>query len=429
MCRRMSKTDASCRVMSSRSDDRPLAAAPWLRAPECRELIDRITARGGEARFVGGCVRDALLDPAGDISDLDVATTLLPEEVTRLVDRAIPTGLAHGTITARLGCHMFEVTTLRRDVACDGRHAEVEFTESFEEDAARRDFTINAMSCDIEGHLYDYFGGAADLEAGRLRFVGDPVRRIREDYLRILRFFRFYARFGGSEPEPATLAAITTETHGLDRLSGERLQTELMRLLSHPRCAASVRLMAETGVLAAILGEGCDTARLTKLTILDTGYPEGAALRRLAALLPKGAIPSVVAARLRLSNDDAQGLEHLHRDEPPSLDAPRNAWREAIYRRGRERIRDAALISVAGGDAAGQPIEGDALARVLELVTTFVPPRFPLTGHDLLARGVVAGPELGAILGQIEAWWIDREFEPSREQCLAELDRRMGEMK
>ena len=427
MYRRMSKTDASFRAMSSRSDDRPLAPAPWLRAPECRELIDRITSRGGEARFVGGCVRDALLDPQGDISDLDVATTLLPEEISNLVDRAIPTGLAHGTITARLGCHMFEVTTLRRDVACDGRHAEVEFTESFEEDAARRDFTINAMSCDIEGHLYDYFGGAADLEAGRLRFVGDPVRRIREDYLRILRFFRFHARFGRSEPEPATLAAIAAETYGLDRLSGERLQTELMRLLAHPHCAPSVRLMEETGVLAAILGEGCDTARLTRLTTLDTGYPEGTALRRLAALLPGDADPSVIAHRLRLSNDDAQRLEHLHRDEVPAPDAPPNAWREAVYRRGRERIRDAALRAAA--DAGGHKIEGDALTRILELVTTFVPSRFPLTGHDLLARGVEAGPELGALLGQIETWWIDKEFEPSREQCLAELDRRMGEMK
>ena len=440
----MSRMGASCRVMSTPSDGpadsgqvdegRPLAAAPWLCAPECRELVECIAARGGEARFVGGCVRDGLLDPKGDISDLDVATTLLPEEVEGLVDRTIPTGFAHGTVTVRLGAHSFEVTTLRRDVACDGRHAEVVFTESFEEDAGRRDFTINAMSCDIEGRLFDYFGGAADLAAGRVRFVGDPARRIREDYLRILRFFRFYARFGCPElepelelepergqkwePEPETLEAIRAATDGLRHLSGERVQAELLRLLAHPRCAESVRLMEETGVLAALLGEGCNIARLEKLTTLDAGFPEGAALRRLASLLRLRRDPNAVALQLKLSRNDTRRLVNLTRGEPPDLEAGPPAWREAVYRSGQARMRDLALI------AAARP-EGEswALARVMATIDSFEPPAFPVTGDDLLAYGMVPGPELGEIYAMLEDWWVKSDCAPDREQCLAQIDR------
>ena len=219
--------------------DRPLAAQAWLRAPASRRVLAALGADGHAARFVGGCVRDGLLGLPDVGRELDVATPERPDQVIRLLERAglpaIPTGLAHGTVTTLADDRRFEITTLRRDVACDGRHAEVEFTDDFALDAARRDFTINAMSCDAAGRLYDYFGGRADLAAGRVRFVGDAAARIAEDYLRILRFFRFFAYYGRPPADAEALAACGAAAPELRRLSGERIQAEMVRLLEVAR--------------------------------------------------------------------------------------------------------------------------------------------------------------------------------------------------
>ena len=223
------------------ADDRPLAGQPWLRAPASREVLAALAAGGRPVRFVGGCVRDGLLGLPDSGGELDLATPEPPERVMRLLEAAglpaIPTGLAHGTVTTRVGGRQFEITTLRRDIACDGRHAEVAFTDDFRVDAARRDFTINAMSCDLEGRLYDYFDGRADLAAGRVRFVGAAAERIVEDHLRILRFFRFFARYGRPPADPEALRACRAAAPDLQRLSGERLQTEMRKLLKARRSA------------------------------------------------------------------------------------------------------------------------------------------------------------------------------------------------
>ncbi|MFO1069395.1 MAG: CCA tRNA nucleotidyltransferase [Geminicoccaceae bacterium] len=280
----------------SGGEARPLADARWLTAPESLRVLRALQADGRPARFVGGCVRDTLLDPALDPSDLDLATAEPPERSMALLRDAgihvVPTGIEHGTVTAHIGRHGFEITTLRRDVATFGRHAEVAFSDDFVEDAARRDFTINAMSCDGEGRLYDPFGGHADLLAGRVRFVGEAVRRIREDYLRILRWFRFLARFGRGEPDAEALAACAGEADGIAILSGERVQKELLALLRLTGAPAAVALMQTTGVLSWILPQPAEAAALARLA--DVGQT-GDAILGLAAMLRAAGAPDATA--------------------------------------------------------------------------------------------------------------------------------------
>ena len=267
-----------------------------------------------EARVVGGAVRDALAGRA--VAEVDLATPRTPEQVTEALQaagmRAVPTGLDHGTVTALSDGRGFEVTTLRRDVETDGRHAVVAFTDDWRADAARRDFTINAMSLTRAGEVFDYFGGIGDLRAGILRFVGDPATRIAEDYLRILRYFRFFARYAGGPADPAALAAIRAGVPGLAGLSVERVWSELARILSAPDPRAAVDLMAELGVLAAVLPEGADPARLARLVEADAPVDP---LLRLAALLTGD--PAALAARLRLSAAERDRLVALRAGPVP----------------------------------------------------------------------------------------------------------------
>lgn len=401
--------------------DRPLAGAHWLQAPESRALLAALLATGKAARFVGGCVRDTLLDPGLDPADLDLATQELPgplmERLRATGFHVLPTGLAHGTITVLVGRRSFEVTTLRRDVACFGRRAEVAFSDDFEEDAARRDFTINAMSCDGQGRLFDPFGGRADLLAGRVRFVGDPAQRIAEDYLRILRLFRFWARFGRVPPEPAALAACAALAPGLDRLSGERIRAELERLLMAAGAVAALGLMEETGVLARLLGVAVDRARLARLAAVAHGADW---LLRLAALL-RGRIDGEraqrLADRLRLANRERDRLMALLEQPLPDPSAGRAAHERAVYRLGFPSWRD--LLRLA---AAERGLAPETLAALLEDLARFDPPAFPLGGADLLARGVAAGPRLGRLLEEVRAWWEAEGFRPDRTACLARLD-------
>jgi poly(A) polymerase len=414
--------------------DRPLAAQAWLRAPASREVLAALGAGGRPARFVGGCVRDGLLGlPDGD-RELDVATPEHPDQVIRLLERAglpaIPTGLAHGTVTTIAAGRRFEITTLRRDVACDGRHAEVEFTDDFALDAARRDFTINAMSCDEAGRLYDYFRGRADLASGQVRFVGAAAARIAEDCLRILRFFRFFAYYGRPPADAEALAACAAAAPELRRLSGERIQAEMVRLLEAKSPLPALRLMTETGVLGEVIPGPVALKRLARLIELA---PERDGLVRLAALLrPPPADPTATATvidRWRMSNRDAERLLALAADPLPDLWASPTERARHLHRLGAERYADLVRIAAADiGHSDAAPAEtgrdpAAALADALAAADAWQPKRLPVGGNDILALGVPPGPRVGALLAALEAWWIAHDFAPDRAACLAEARR------
>jgi poly(A) polymerase/tRNA nucleotidyltransferase (CCA-adding enzyme) len=351
------------------------------------------------ARLVGGSVRDGLV--GRPVQDVDLATPFPPDAVlaalTAAAIRAVPTGIAHGTVTAILGGRPFEITTLRRDVATDGRHAEVAWTDDWQEDAARRDFTINAMSLSPDGTLHDYFGGAADLRAGRVRFVGDAAARVAEDYLRILRFFRFYARYGDGPPDAEALAAIRGGLGGLVKLSAERVWSELKRILAAPSPGPALRLMAESGVLDAVVPEG---ARLADLAALPVDP-----VLRMAALLTG---PSAgFAARLKLSGAEAERLAALQGPPP---------WGDDDDLR-RQMADTAPDILIGRSYLAGQA------EAVRDRIRSIPRPVFPLEGRDALALGVPPGPAVGALLRQVRGWWLAGGCAADAAACRAELGR------
>jgi poly(A) polymerase len=392
-----------------------IAPQPWMKAPATEAVLQ---ALGGEGRFVGGCVRDALLGRT--VGDIDIATPFPPDEVTRRLAAAgikvVPTGLTHGTVTAVALGRPFEITTLRRDVETDGRHARVAFTDDWAADAARRDFTMNALFLDAEGAVFDPMGGLADLSAHRVRFVGDPATRIREDVLRILRFYRFHAHYGEGEADAAARAACRALAHLLPSLSRERVAAELMKLLAASDPPPTLRLMDEDGVLTVILPEARHVDRLAALVSLE---PEPDALRRLAALIAGGA--ETVAERLRLSSADRERLALLK--APPfaiDLAGDERAQHRAIYRLGGATYRDLVLLCAAEDGA------GDRAQALLALAERWPAPQFPLRGADLTAAGVPPGPRLGRLLAEIETWWEAGDFRADRTQCLAELKRRLG---
>jgi poly(A) polymerase/tRNA nucleotidyltransferase (CCA-adding enzyme) len=342
------------------------------------------------ARLVGGCVRDAL---AGrEVADIDLATPWRPEAVMRALRaaglKAVPTGLDHGTVTAISHHRGFEVTTLRRDVATDGRRATVEYTDDWQEDAARRDFTINAMSMTSHGAVFDYFGGRADLAAGRVRFVGDAATRIAEDFLRVLRFFRFHARYGTGDADPAALAAIRDGVPGLRQLSAERVWSELKRILAAPDPREATRLMARLGVLAAVLPEGFALTRFEAL--VAAGAPAEPVLR-LAALLDGDA--AALAERLRLSKAEGALLAALRTGEVPADDADDDAVRRALA--------DTPL-----GVLTGRAWLAGRNAGLRARLAAMPAPVFPLHGRDLKAAGMPDGPAMGALLRDLRGWWL-----------------------
>ena len=372
------------------------------------------------ARAVGGCVRDAL---AGrPVHDVDVAAPLPPEAIAqRLRDaglKVFETGLAHGTVTAVLARQPVEVTALRRDVATDGRHAEVAWTTDWREDAARRDFTINAMSLDAEGRLWDYFCGRADLAAGRVRFVGDPATRLAEDYLRALRFFRFWARYGQGEPDPAALAAIRDAVPGLrQRIAPERIWMELKRLFEAPDPVFALGLMRQTRVMEAVLPEAGGLDPLSRL--VARGAPADPLLR-LACLLPGGAAPGL-AARLRLSGEERARLTRMVENPVGALSDPDKSDRSLRVWLARHGAMAAALEALWLAEAADGQDRAACRARIAGLAV----PVFPLLGRDLLALGLPPGPAVGAVLEDLRRWWMESGAEADRATCLAAAKRHL----
>lgn len=393
-----------------------LSPQPWMTSEPSRAVFDAIAAAGGEVRFVGGCVRDALL--GRPVFDKDAACTLPPERVMEALQaagiRAIPTGIAHGTVTALSHGQTYEITTLRRDVDCDGRRAEVAFTDDWQEDAARRDFTMNALYCSLDGRLYDYHHGVEDAQAGHVRFIGDARQRIREDGLRILRFFRFFAHYGKGEPDAEALNACAELAAMLDGLSGERIQAEMLKLLAAPAPQEVLRVMAARGILPHI---ALPFAENTPLAALIAAEPKPEALRRLALLLrqePEALEP--LLHRWKLSNAAKTRLRH-------AVAAPHADWTEAEQKRtlrrwGAERFRDAVLLTW-----AEQPQQAERFRHMLELAESWQPPVFPLSGHDLMAAGVPQGRELGEALAALEDWWEARDYRPGKAELLAEAAR------
>jgi poly(A) polymerase len=410
-----------------------LGPQPWASAPETRSLLAALIAQGAPVRFVGGCVRDAVVNRP--VRDIDIATPDPPQRVLALLDdagiRAIPTGLAHGTVTAVIGDAKFEITTLRLDVATDGRHAQVRFTDDWIADAARRDFTINALSADLYGRIYDPFDGLADLGAGRVRFIGDPAQRIAEDGLRILRFFRFHAFYGrGAACDTAALAACRRLAPRLADLSGERVAAEMLRLLESDDPATTLLVMQAQGVLAAILPEARDITRLRQLAWLERrglSRPEVRPdpLRRLAALLPPDRTAALaVAARLKLSGAQRDRLAALA--APVAILDPAQspaACRRVLYRLGADLVRDLVLLAWAKhriGLVRADPVDTAGWIALLDLASAWVPVELPVKGRDLLALGFPPGPDLGRRLAALEAWWEERDYQPEREACLEE---------
>ena len=407
------------------SEPARLEPQDWMHASATKRVIAALSAPEAMPRFVGGCVRDAL---AGrPVKDIDIATPLAPDAVMERLEAAgikvVPTGLAHGTVTAVADHHPFEVTTLRVDVETDGRRAKVAFTDDWTADAARRDFTINALSCAPDGRLYDPFGGVADLKAGRIRFVGDARARIREDFLRLLRYFRFHAHYGREAPDAETLAIIEQEAKELHRLSGERVRDEILKLLSAPDPLPALEIMIARGVLREVLIGAFDVAVLRALMRAE---PAGAApdpLLRLAAFLePDLAIANGVAKRLRLSNKQTSALvawlkPALMRNDGMPVHA---RWR-TLRALGPDLVEGRCRLDWARGHATGKAKPDAAFESELMAALDLAAKSFPLRGADALKAGVPAGPRLGQLLEETEVWWAEGGFTATRADCLRHL--------
>jgi len=374
---------------------RQLPTAAWQHRAGFAHLLDVLDARSGRTRYVGGAVRDTLLGL--DVHDVDLATQLPPNDVLQRLEaahiKAVPTGLAHGTITAVLPEGPVEITTLRQDVSTDGRRATIAYTDDWAEDAARRDFTINALSADpVTREVFDYFGGLDDLAAGRVRFIGNPLTRIAEDHLRIMRFFRFQARFGRGGPDDSALAACGARANDLMALSRERIADELLKILSLPDPAPTVALMIAQRIFAPVIPEITSADGLVALIAAENyAHIAPAALRRLAALLPADTeLCERVGARLKLSKAQRKALAALGARTQNDLVYPK----ALVYREGCANATDRLLL----------------MSGPVDAIKDWVPPRFPLTGGDLIARGLTAGPVVARTLKQIEAAWIDAGF-------------------
>ena len=392
-----------------------LGNAPWLGDGEVARLLALLDCDGEQARVVGGAVRNELLHLPVD--EIDVATTAVPEEVVRRVEAAgwksVPTGIEHGTVTVVVDSRPFEVTTLRQDVETFGRKARVMFGRDWRADAERRDFTINALSASAGGELFDYVGGLDDIAARRVRFIGNPGQRIAEDYLRILRFFRFHANFADGPPDAAGLHACIAARTGLDTLSRERVRMELLKLIIAPGAAETLAVMNESGLLGPVLGGVAYLASFRKLTEIETALAEGAdAVRRLGAL---GVMvmedAQRLARRLRLSNAESERLLALEGWRRVVPAANGQSARALLYRLGPQSFADRVLVAWSRSQAGANDGAWQELASLPQRWTA---PVFPLKAADFARRGMRAGPALGAAMRAAKEAWIAADFPADR---------------
>ena len=379
----------------------------WMTAPETVQVMAAL----GESRFVGGAVRDALL--GASVADIDIAVPMPPSEVlARLVAqniKVIETGMDHGTVTAIAGTHAFEITSLRRDVEADGRHAVIAFTDDWAEDAARRDFTINALYASASGEIFDYATGVEDLIAGKVRFMGDARLRIAEDYLRVLRLFRFHAWYGKGDVDAEGLRAAAEAKDKLKSLSAERIAKEMLRLLEAGNPTPVLRVMAATGILSELLPGALQLPRLERRLEIDAdNFSPRDRVLRLAALLPEdGEAAHAAADALKLSNADRTRLEQALSGERIAAHLSAKDARRLLYRIGVARFRDKIWLAWAGAPKGANAIQWRML---LTMADNWQRPRFPLTGLDVMQAGVPEGPEVGRVLAQVEDWWVGGDF-------------------
>ncbi|MEC7209623.1 MAG: hypothetical protein VXV87_02510, partial [Pseudomonadota bacterium] len=420
-----------------------LQGAPWLAKPQVQRLFEVLSPEGEETRCVGGCVRDTLAGAADPNVEVDMATTLTPEAVLERLEeagiRAIATGLTHGTVTAVMPedhnapvgkaqkprSENYEITTLRRDVRGDGRHAEVVFGRDWQEDAMRRDLTINAVYADRHGAVYDPSGsGLEDIAARRVRFIGDPAQRIREDYLRILRFVRFYFRLSPDvPPDAATVQAIKSAAEQIASLSGERRQTEFMKIRALAEVEKAVNFLAEVGALETTLGNesrsgdgAWNLARLSALVTHEKVLPAASdVLLRLAVLMPDTQTADEVASSLRLSRRRTQRLRTAL--DHPGADLAQRPQHYLHYN-GAPCVSDHAVMALADGQ-----ISPEEAGSVLAMAAEWVALRFPLRGAEMAAAGMPEGPAMGRLLAELEAWWVAQDF-PAKQAVEAEFRRR-----
>lgn len=381
-------------------------------------LIEILAKAGHETRFVGGAVRDALLGLK--VAEVDLATTAHPDMVTKVLEAAgikvVPTGIAHGTVTAVVAGKGIEITTLRRDVATDGRHATVQYTDDWQEDAARRDFTMNAMSRDAAGKIYDYFGGLEDAKAGCIKFVGDAAERMKEDALRLLRYFRFYAWLGKTQPDDATLHAIEAAAPTLKNLSRERVWKEVKKLLCAPNPSDSWMLMLKHNVVREFFPEGKNLKTLCNLISYEHARLVGKdanPLLRLAALLDGENIDAAALKnRFALSGDETQKLGQFLKNplfSQGGVSLPTLSF--ALHRYGLDLTEEFLVLNM----ACGAQFNWESARDMLE---NWQPKTFPLKGEDLLVMGLPPGPRVGEILHNVEAWWVAQNFVPDHAACI-----------
>lgn len=409
-----------------------LSEEPWFKDPALRRVLDLLNRDGGEGRVVGGAVRNALMGLA--IGDVDIATTLSPEQVVERARaagvKAVPTGIEHGTVTLVSDGKAFEVTTLRHDVETDGRRALVAFGADWAEDAMRRDLTINALYLDAEGEVIDLVDGLDDIAARRVRFIGDAERRIAEDYLRVLRFFRFFAWYGDGRPDAEGLKACARAKDRLKQLSAERVWAETKKLLSAPDPGRALLWMRQAGVLTEILPEtekwGIDAIPGLVAAEKALGWKPDPLLR-LASIVPRDIDRlKAMATRLRFSNAEAAFLEQFAGAPTVADDTKEPALDRILYRSGKTGIVTrlkldlvSARTAIDGGATAMEKV--GRLSRLMSRAERFEKPVFPVSGNDLLAAGIAPGPKMGELLKRLEEEWVDKNFTYDRAKLLARL--------
>jgi poly(A) polymerase len=410
-----------------------LAPQPWMKAAETRTLFKALKAEGNEARFIGGCVRNAIVGLP--VEDIDIATTETPHRVLKLLEaaniKAIPTGIEHGTVTAVINSIHYEITSLRIDVENHGRRATVAYTDDWVADALRRDFTINTMSSTIEGDIFDPLSGMDDLNKRRVRFVGSPKLRIEEDLLRLLRFFRFHATFGGNAVDQAAITACRRLAPRLNELSAERVQSELFKILEAPNPANTMILMNNELVLKYVLPEAKNFSRLKSMDWLETNFinidtinPDK--LRRLAALLfIDEAGHAALAKRLRLSNKQCSRLAIMTKfARTPVMELSQLRRHHALYDLGADNFRDLVLLNWSQEKTIERQNFPERTKHWLDLIDaadTWQQPIFPIKGGDAKKLGLKQGPAVGRALGEVKSWWRHGDFQANRRQCIYQL--------